>query len=86
MALGTNCRPTKYFFAGLGMAPRSDVEPASSIVGGDLYALVGAGSDGQVLDLAICDLDEPSESASETDGPHGIFDAVWVGHVVVDVI
>jgi hypothetical protein len=86
MALGTNCRPTEYFFAALGMTPRSNIEPASSIVGGDLYAIVDAGSDGQVLALANCDSNESSEGTSETDGPHELLDAVWAGHVVVDVI
>lgn len=86
MALGTNCHPTEYFFAALGMTPRSNIEPASSIVGGDLYAILDTGSDGQVLALAVCDSNEPFEGASETDGPHGLFDAAWAGHVVVDVI
>ena len=54
MALGTNPHPTEYFFTALGMTPCGRIELAVSIVGEELYAIVDAGPDGQVLALVVC--------------------------------
>jgi hypothetical protein len=81
MALGTNRCPTKFFTA-LGMTPCSDIEPAVSIVGEELYVNVDVGSDDQVLALAVCGSNESSEATLET---LGLFDTVWAGHVFADV-
>jgi hypothetical protein len=86
MALGTNRPPTEYFFTALGMAPCSNIESAVSIVGEELYVIVDAGPDNQVLVLAVCSSSESFEAVSETHGRYGLSKTVWAGDVVADFI